>query len=162
MKSVVLALLVMIDPTLALARARGDGRTAATQESGSTVDDIEINVVRKMEADRLQAGVRKDVEAISLATADDYIQIDSDGRVLDKAATLQRIRSSYARLQANPVDDMVVRIYGTTAVVTARANPEGTINGKPTPPIRYTRVYVKRGGRWRVVLFQQTRVAEAN
>jgi ketosteroid isomerase-like protein len=94
-------------------------------------------------------------------TADDYLQIDTDGRVLNKADTLERITSSYARLVANPVDDLAVRVYGDTAILTARARPQGVLDGKEfTDALRYTRIYVKRDGRWQVVLFQQTRVVD--
>lgn len=161
MNSVVLALFLLTGPRLAVEGGATAGPSPASQDSGPTVDDAEVAAIRRMESDRLQAGVRKDVDAISRATADDYMQIDADGNILDKTATLQRIRSSYAQLHATPVDDMVVRLYGNTAVVTGRATPKGTIDGKATRPIRYTRVYVRRGGQWRVVLFQQTRVAEA-
>lgn len=94
------------------------------------------------------------------ATAEDYVQIDFDGKVLDKSATLLRIKSSEIQLQSNSLDDMVVRIFGNTAVVTARATPMGTVSGKDFGgPVRYSRVYVKRDGRWKVVVFQMTRVA---
>jgi ketosteroid isomerase-like protein len=161
MNGIVLVLLNMLVPSLSVEAELSDGRKPAARESGPTDDKAQSDVIKKLENDRLEAGVRKDVDAISLATAEDYMQIDSEGDVLNKAATLQRIRSSYAQLQANPVDDMVVRVYGNTALVTARATPKGTIDGKSTlAPIRYTRVYVKRDGRWQVVLFQQTRVAQ--
>jgi ketosteroid isomerase-like protein len=118
-----------------------------------------IEEVKKAELERLRAGVSKDVAAVAAATADDYMQIDADGNVLDKAAALERIKSSYARLQSNPVDEMVVRVYGNTAVLTGRGTPRGTIDGKSAYALRYTRVYVKRDGRWQVVLFQQTRIS---
>jgi ketosteroid isomerase-like protein len=160
MNGVLLSLLVMLLPGLAV----GVGlATPGSQRLASQVgDEAQIDLIKKLESDRLAAGLRKDLDAISLATAEDYIQIDSEGNILDRAATLQRIKSSYAQLQANPVDDMVVRLYGNVAILTARATPKGTIDGKSTlGPIRYTRVYVKRDGRWQVVLFQQTRVAQA-
>jgi uncharacterized protein DUF4440 len=94
--------------------------------------------------------------------ADDYLQIDTDGRVLNKAATLERIKSSYARLVANPVDDLAVRVYGDTNILTARAWSQGVLDGKEfTDALRYTRIYVKRDGRWQVVPFQQTRVVDS-
>jgi ketosteroid isomerase-like protein len=114
-----------------------------------------------MENDRIQAGVRKDVEAIAPFTAAEYMQIDFDGRVMDKAATFQRIRSSDIRLRSNTIDDLTVRIYGDVAVVTGLGTPKGVADGRDFgEPIRYSRVYVKRDGRWQVVLFQQTRVAQ--
>jgi ketosteroid isomerase-like protein len=113
-----------------------------------------------MEEDRVQAGVRKDVEAIAAATADEYLQIDFNGDIRDKSAAMRRIKSSAFQLQANSLDDMVVRIFGNTAVVTARSTPKGTLNGKDfSQPLRYSRVYVKRDGRWQVVMFQMTHVA---
>ena len=92
----------------------------------SVDEDAEIAVIRKMEQDRVQAGVRKDVDAISAVTAEEYLQIDFDGIVRDKSAAMQRIRSSAFQLQSNSLDEMVVRIYGNTAVVTARSTPRGT------------------------------------
>jgi ketosteroid isomerase-like protein len=112
-----------------------------------------------MEEERVQAGVRKDVDAVAAATADDYIQIDLDGVVRDKSAAMQRIASSQIQLQSNLLDQMVVRVLGSTAIVTARSTPKGTIDGNEFPPIRYSRVYVRRDGRWQVVMFQMTRIA---
>jgi ketosteroid isomerase-like protein len=162
MNGIVLALLAMLVPSLALGEGLSDGGKPPARNSRPAGDDAQIDLIKKLESDRLDAGVRRDVDAVSLATADDYMQIDSDGRVLNKAATLQRIKSSYAQLQVNPVDDIVVRLYGNVAILTARATPKGTIDGKSAlSPVRYTRVYVKRDERWQVVLFQQTRVAAA-
>lgn len=162
MNKVLLAFLVMVLPGLAVGKGLSDTEKPTARVSDPVGDEATIDLIKKLESDRLAAGLRKDLDAISLATAEDYIQIDPEGNILDRAATLQRIKSSYAQLQANPVDDMVVRLYGNVAVLTARATPKGTIDGKSTlAPIRYTRVYVKRDGRWQVVLFQQTRVAPA-
>jgi ketosteroid isomerase-like protein len=139
---------------------RGNAQGMATGQLGSVGEQAEITLIKKMEEDRVQAGVRKDVEAIAAATADEYLQIDFDGNVRDKAAAMQRIKSSAFQLQSNSLDDMVVRIFGNTAVVTARSTPKGTLNGKDFGQrLRYSRVYVKRDGRWRVVMFQMTHVA---
>ena len=139
----------------------GPVRAGETLElPGSNDRAAEAALIRKMEDDRIQAGVRKDVDAIAAATADDYVQIDFDGTVRNKTEAMSRIRSSAIQLQANVVDDMLVRIYGDTAVVSGRATPKGTLNGRDyTAPMRYSRVYVKRDGRWQVVMFQLTRIA---
>ena len=130
-------------------------------ESDSAGQQAEIDLIKRMEADHIQAGVRKDVEAIAPFTADEYVQIDFDGRVMDREATFRRIRSSDIRLRSNAPDDLTVRIYGDVAVVTGRATPKGVADGREfVDPIRYSRVYVKRDGRWQVVLFQQTRITK--
>jgi ketosteroid isomerase-like protein len=112
---------------LILAATGGLGHEAAGRSVMAGPDDAEIALIRRMEEDRVQAGVRKDVDAIAAVTAEDYLQIDFDGKVRDKAAAMQRIRSAEIRLQSNAVDDMVVRIYGNTAVVTGRSTPKGTL-----------------------------------
>lgn len=134
------------------------GKTGTTQHTNDTV----VAEIKSLENARLAAGLRKDVQAVSARTAEDYLQIDSDGRVLNKAATLERIKSSFARLTANPIDDVEVRVYGDTAVLTARARPQGVLDGKEfRDALRYTRIYVKRDGQWQVVLFQQTRIVDS-
>lgn len=161
MKRMVVPQLFALFVPMFLASALVNGKTEAEGQRAAAGEPPLIVEIKKLESDRLAAGVRKDIEAVSAATADDYIQIDVDGKVLDKPATLERIKSSYAQLLSNPVDDMVVRIYGNTAVLTARARPKGILDGKEfSGAVRYTRVYVKRGGRWQVVLFQQTRVTD--
>jgi len=72
----------------------------------------------RLEHDRVQAGVRKDIAGIAAATVDEYVQIDWDGKVLDKTATLARIRSSNIQVQSNTLDEVSLRIYGEIAVVT--------------------------------------------
>jgi ketosteroid isomerase-like protein len=63
--------------------------------------------------------------------------------------------------EAFDVDDLAVRIYGDTAVVTGRSSPKGrTAKGEPIRgQYRFLRVWVKRGGSWQVVAFQGTRIA---
>jgi ketosteroid isomerase-like protein len=132
------------------------------QETPSDSDPSALQaLIKKMENDRIQAGVRKDVDAIAAVTADDYVNIDFDGQVRNKMETLERIRSSEIQLQSNTLDEIEVRIYGNVAVVTGRATPKGTVKGKDFgTPIRYSRVYVKKDRAWQVVLFQQTRVSK--
>jgi ketosteroid isomerase-like protein len=158
MKRLVLAFVAL----LALSGSAKCGLGARTGPNTQRQTDAIIAEIKTLENTRLAAGLRKDVAAISAMTADDYLQIDTDGRILNKAATLERIKSSYARLVANPVDDLAIRVYGDTAILTARARPQGVLDGKEfTDALRYTRIYVKRDGRWQVVLFQQTRVVDS-
>jgi ketosteroid isomerase-like protein len=120
-------------------------------------DAATVALIRKLERERIDAGLRKDVVALDATTADDYLQIDMAGNVRDKATQMERIASSEVKMESNTLDDMVVRVYGETAVVTGRATAVGTIRGEPYPRIRFTRVYVKQDETWKVVLFQQTK-----
>ena len=54
-------------------------------------------------------------------------------------------------------EHMVVRVYGDTAVVTARADVKGHQLGEDfSGPYRYTRVWVRRSGHWQTVSYQAT------
>ena len=162
MAGVLFVLLSVLAPGIPSAKDAGCEQLVAAPRFDSVDVQAQIDLIRKMETERIQAGVRKDTEAIAAATADDYVQIDFDGKVWNKATAMARIRSSEIQLQSNTIDDVDVRIYGNTAVVTARSIPKGTINGKDfSRPMRYSRVYVNRNGRWQVVLFQLTRIAQA-
>lgn len=116
--------------------------------------------IKKIEKDRAAAVTRADVAALDSLTSDDYTLIDRNGRVRDKAQTMSGIKSGDIKITSNEVSDLKVRVYGDTAVVTGRANTKGTIGGKDVSgPILFTRVYVKKSGRWQSVAFQQTAIS---
>ena len=153
----VLGALVATGGTVGVASHRAFSDRPSSSEPQAR--DSVVAEIKKLEQQRLDAGVRKDLAFYADATADDYMQIDWDGKILDKPATLERIKSSYAKLTANTADEMVVRVFGDTAVLTALAHPKGDLDGQDFGgAVRYTRVYVKRNGRWQVTHFQQTRV----
>jgi ketosteroid isomerase-like protein len=147
---------------------RRDGRWQLVLHHGTAIPKAKpqadeaatVALIKKLENDRLQAGVRKDIAFVDAATAEEYVQIDWEGKVLDKAAMLARIKSSNIQLQSNTLDEIDVKVYGNTAVVRGLATRKGTMDGKDiSTAVRYTRVYVNRDGRWQVVQFEQTRVA---
>lgn len=118
--------------------------------------------LKNLEQDRAQAVVRGDADYLDKQTTSDYTLIDTQGRVFNKSETLDRIRSGKIKLTSNKVDDLKARVYGNTAVVTGRSTTEGTVDGKDSSgQTRFTRVFVKQGGEWKSVAFQQTRVAGA-
>jgi ketosteroid isomerase-like protein len=136
------------------------GIALAQNSTTRSTDAQVIQHIKNLELERIQAGARKDVATVDAATADDYVQIDWNGKVLNKADTLARIKSSSIQVQSNRLDEVNVRLYGDVALVAGLATRTGSMDGKDiSAAIRYTRVYVKQGGRWQVVQFQQTRVA---
>ena len=119
---------------------------------------IDEEAVRAVRTRRIRTNVRRNMGALEAVTADDYVQIDWVGKVLDKAATLERIKSS--DMQSHALEDLNVRVYGNTAIVVGTAIRKGVTGDRDiSGTFRYTRVYVNRDGRWQVVHFQQTRVA---
>ena len=127
--------------------------TTSAYAQGASVEEQ----LKKMEADRAAAVVKGDVAMLEGQTSDDYILINANGQVTDKATTMNDIKTGVIKLTANEVSDRKVRVYGDTAVVTGKASAKGTIRGRAlTGPVMFTRVYVKKGGKWQSVAFQQT------
>jgi ketosteroid isomerase-like protein len=95
--------------------------------------------------------------------ADDYISTDFDGNVGTKADFLEFLRSGESVIASSIVDDMKVRIYGDTAVVTGRTT---TVNeqyqGKDlSGQYRWTDTWVKYYlGRWRCVAEHVSTIAQ--
>jgi len=56
------------------------------------------------------------------------------------------------KFQSITTDDVQVRVYGNTAVETGRSTMIGQDKGQIVPrDTRFTRVWVKQQGRWRLV-----------
>jgi ketosteroid isomerase-like protein len=116
--------------------------------------------LKKMETDRAAAVVKGDVATLETQTSDDYTLINANGQLSDKAQTMSAIKSGDIKLTANELSDLKVRVYGDTAVVTGKSSAKGTIGGRELKgPVMFTRVYVKKGGKWVSVAFQQTSIA---
>jgi hypothetical protein len=94
MNRALLPLLTLLLPAVALTGEDSRSRTFAAGNPGSATTQSIVELIKKMEIERVQAGVRKDVEAIAAVTADDYLQVDWNGQVLNKMDTLERSRVS--------------------------------------------------------------------
>ena len=114
---------------------------------------------KKMEKDRGAAVVKGDAEALAKETAEDFTFITSAGQMSDKKQTVEQVKNGGIKLEADEPSDMTVRVYGNTAVVTGKASLKGTVGGKDaTGTVAFTRVWVKKGGKWMCVALQQTKV----
>lgn len=113
--------------------------------------------VRAVELSRRQALLAADTVALSRMVAPDFIEISRLGAVRTRADNIRDIASGDLHLTSITYDSLTVRIYGDVAVLTGIANNTGTFHGFPfSGKIRYTRVFVRRDGRWQAVLMQQT------
>jgi len=115
--------------------------------------------LKKLETDRAAAAVKGDVATLEKQTSDDYTFINLYGQMSDKSQMVNNFKTGRTKLTSNEISDMKVRLYGNTAVITGKADVAGTMAGKDTKgQIMFTRVYVKKGGSWQSVAFQQTLV----
>lgn len=127
-------------------------RTAIDSGDQSTIKEIV-----EMERQAKEASLHRDPEFSQRTLAEDYVAITPLGQVTTKQDTVSARKSGQLRYEAIDVSDMVVRVYGDTAVVTARADVKGHQLGEDfSGPYRYTRVWVRRTGHWQAVSYQAT------
>ncbi len=123
-------------------------------------DSAEQETIRQivdMERQAKEASLHRDADFSLRTLAEDYVAITPLGQVTTKQETISARRSGQLRYESMNVSDMVVRLYGDTAVVTARAEVKGRQLGEDfSGPYRYTRVWVRRNGRWQTVSYQAT------
>lgn len=126
----------------------------------SGFDSADQEIIRQivdMERQAKEASLHRDSEFSSRTLADDYVAITPLGQVTTKKDTISARRSGQLRYESMNITDMVVRLYGDTAVVTARAEVKGHQLGEDfSGPYRYTRIWVRRNGHWQTVSYQAT------
>jgi ketosteroid isomerase-like protein len=126
---------------------------AARLAAQATAEDS----VRAAEQARAQALLKADTVALSRLVADEFVEISRLGQIRTRADNIRDIASGDLKLTAVKYDSMVVRIYGEVAVLRGIADNTGTFRGFPfSGKIRYTRIFVRRDGRWQAVTMQQT------
>jgi ketosteroid isomerase-like protein len=119
--------------------------------------------IEALEMQWRQAQLNNDVAVMDRLLADDYIGISATGTIETKPEALALRRAGTLHITGLDLNDLKVRIYGDTAVVTSRADLQGTngasdISGK----YRYTRVYNRRYGQWKIVSFEASRIHDAS
>jgi ketosteroid isomerase-like protein len=106
--------------------------------------------------------MKPDVAGLDRLLADDWMLTHSDGRVQYKADYLDELRTSTRRNQGIGNEDLRVRRYGDTVVVTGTSVQSGISNGQPwSGRFRFTRVWVQRDGGWKMIASHSSRIAEA-
>jgi ketosteroid isomerase-like protein len=127
----------------------------ATGQEQSESKDHKSSVeqtLRQLDQERIQAQIGADVAALDRLYAEDFIGIGPSGTVRRKAQVIADFTSGRLRFQSITTDDVQWRVYGDTAVETGRSIMNGQDRGKAVPrDNRFTRVWVKRQGRWQLV-----------
>jgi uncharacterized protein (TIGR02246 family) len=117
--------------------------------------------IRQLMSELANAQLKGDTATLDRIWADDFTFTNSSGEVQTKAQRLAEIKSGELKFDSLSRDEVQVRVYGDTAVVTSRGIVKGQRQGQDlSGQSRSTTVYVKRQGRWQVVAQQVTRIAQ--
>ena len=112
----------------------------------------------KLEEEFVRAVASNDADALDKLLADDWIIVEPDGGMIDKARFLGVIKSGTLSHESMESTDLRVRLYGYTAVVTGLTTSKGKFMGQDfTSCERATDIFVKQGDRWQCVFTQLTR-----
>lgn len=116
--------------------------------------------VQHLEEDWRIAQLNNDLTTADKLLSDDYVGITMAGQVVTKAQQLDRMRTRRFVLTKIELDDLKIKLEGSTAIVTCLANVEGNNDGTPIHGMyRYTRVYTRlASGTWKITNFEATRV----
>jgi len=113
--------------------------------------------LKQVEREWNDAVVRRDAAALERILSDDFMLITAAGTVSTKAQLIDTIKSPDLVIEPFDTQDVSVRVYGDTAVVTGRFTQKGSYKGKAfSNQFRYTDVYVKRALGWQAVSAQST------
>jgi ketosteroid isomerase-like protein len=112
----------------------------------------------KLEKAFAEAIVKNDLDGIGRLVTDDWIIIDPNGEIVDRARFFEVIKSGALTHDMMESEDFRVRVYGDSAVVTGLTRTKGKFMGQEfSTQERATDVFVKRDGRWQCVLTHLTR-----
>jgi ketosteroid isomerase-like protein len=123
----------------------------------SGIDDVTRDVLA-VERQWNEARAHGDVATLDRILVDDWTVTHANGTTDTKAKYLADLKSG-ARTFAGAVteNDVVVRMYGDTAVVAGSSDSTVTFNGqRQGGRLHFTRVYVKRGGAWKMIVSHAT------
>ena len=121
---------------------------SANRDQRSSVEQA----IKQLDNERIQAQIGADAVALDRIYAADFIGVGPSGRVRSKPQVISDFTSGDLKFQSITTDDVQVRVYGNTAVETGLSTMVGQDKGKAVPrDTRFTRVWVKQQGRWRLV-----------
>ena len=141
--TLVIAVLTLTLTSIALGQEQ-----SANRDQRSSVEQA----IRQLDNERIQAQIGTDAAALERIYADDFIGVGPSGTVRTKAQVISDFTSGDLKFQSITTDEVQVRVYENTAVETGLSTMVGQDKGKAVPrDTRFTRVWVKQQGRWRLV-----------
>lgn len=119
------------------------------------------DTVAAVEQRRIAALIAADIDALDEIIDAQCTHIESNGTSRTKAEFLKDVAQQEFSFDLFEIDENHIRIFGETAVVAGAYRNIVRIRGNPNPVkhARHLRVYVQRGGSWKLVAHQATEIA---
>jgi len=137
----------------------GTQQARAANQKHEKKHDVK-KAVEALEEQWRKAQLAGDIATMDRMLSEDFIGISMTGQVNTKAQQLDRMRTRKLVITKVQLSDMKVKLLGSVAIVTSRAEVEGTNEGVSMKGMyRYTRVYQRLpSGEWKITSFEATRM----
>ncbi len=108
---------------------------------------------------RIAATIGADIAALGAMTTDDMTYTHSSGATETKAEFLDGLKTGKYVYREIVPRDRKIRVHGDAGIVSGPCHVVIEPGGKRTElDLYFTELYVKEGGRWRMALWQATRL----
>jgi len=129
---------------------------ASAQPRATAADVKELN---RLETVWNEAHLKGDVNALDRLWADDLFVTMPDMPPMNKEESLAIWKAGKMKFDIYRTSDLRIKVYGNTAVVTGQLVRIRDATSKQfEDDWRFTKVYVRRGGRWQVVTWHGSHV----
>ena len=119
------------------------------------------NHILELEGKRCQAMIEVDTVILDSILADELTYTHTNGWLQTKEELMSTLESGELNYTSAITNDVVVRTYETSAVVTGTASMKVESQEKEySLRISFIDVYVKKNGSWQMVAWQSTRIPE--
>ncbi len=114
-----------------------------------------------MEKEMTDAFVKGDISVFDKYVADNATFTHPGGMMSNKAQAIASFKSGDLKIESSKIDGMKVQMFGKTAIVTYGTTDKGTFKGRDiSGQYRWTDVFVKMGGKWKMVASQGTPIMQ--
>ena len=128
--------------------------------AGKAPADADVITLTRLETDWNAAHVRGDAAALEHLFADDVVVVVPAMRVMTKADAVGMFTTGRMKFDRYETSETTFRVYDATAIVTGRLRRTRVIAGAMVDDDwRFTKVYLRRAGRWQVVSFHASNAA---
>ena len=156
-----IALAGLVAPGLAFAQDAPPAAQPPAQTAPRLSAKEAVAAVKQADLDRIAAMVKVDIAALETVFDDKMVYTHSSGKVDTKASLLEALRTGATKYMSVEFVEPEYQAFGNTVVCTGVAkvsvkNATGDVNFSA----RFTEVWTRKRGVWKLVVWQTTRLPE--
>ncbi len=105
--------------------------------------------------------IKGDMSTYDKYAVDNAAFTDPGGMLMNKAQSMAMFKAGDLKIESSKIDGMKVQMFGDTAIATYTTTDKGMYKGRDiSGQYRWTDVFVKMGGKWKMVAGQGTPIMQ--